>query len=67
MEELLKEGTEIFHKNENYKIWGKIVGISSNELVIIGVTYIIKIDHYEGNINYEYSCIALPRVMFKVI
>ncbi|MCK9442440.1 MAG: hypothetical protein M0Q13_13605 [Methanothrix sp.] len=66
-EDKLKEGTKIIYNSDNISIYGEIVGLADNGNPIIGFTYIIKILEVEGEIDYKYSCIALPRVFFNVI
>lgn len=65
-EDALPEGTIVFYKNGDYDIKGEIVGISGNALPVLGITYIIKIIEKSGNIDYNYSCMALPRVMLRL-
>ena len=67
MSEKLKEGTKIIYNGNGYTINGEIVGIAGSEQAIVGFNYIIKIINIIGKIDYEYSCISLPRVCFTVI
>jgi|WetSurMetagenome_2_1015567.scaffolds.fasta_scaffold1599307_2 hypothetical protein len=66
MSDYLKEGTVVHYKTDEYSLVGEIVGLACAEQAIVGMTYIIKIISKSGNINYEYSCITLPRIMFKL-
>jgi hypothetical protein len=66
MEERLEEGTKIYHKSNTYEIYGEVVGLAAYTMSIMGITYIIKITNVIGKIDYTYSCIVLPRVMFTI-
>lgn len=65
--EKLKEGT-LVSSEINGGIKGTIVGISMNEMAVIGAMYIIKITERIGEIwkSYPYSCICLPQNLFTI-
>jgi hypothetical protein len=58
--------THVKFDNGNIKGTGRIKGIATNELPVIGVTWIIEIETlstFEGTpIIYHYSCLAIPDI-----
>jgi hypothetical protein len=64
-EELLPEGTNIVCKQSDWTIVGEIVGIVGSGTPFGGTTYIVKILEKSENVTYGYSCLSLPRAMFK--
>jgi hypothetical protein len=66
--EKLPEGTQIT-SDINGGLTGRIVGIASNEMPVVGLTYIIEITERIGVswTLYPYSCIALPRTLFETV
>jgi hypothetical protein len=65
-DELLPEGTKIIYEQSDYTIIGEIVGIVGSGTPFGGTTYIVKILEKSENIIYGYSCLSLPRAMFKI-
>lgn len=65
--ENLKQGTRVEYDVQTLKGKGTIVGMSVNELPIIGATYIIEPDEPIQNEVYDYTHFAVPMVCLKVI
>ena len=67
MEAEMKQDQKVTFDNGVVKGTGKIVGVATNSLPVIGRTYIVEPDQPIKNETYNYSHIAMQEIYIKKV